>query len=96
MAPPTLPLPLEGGGLGRGWIRRLRWKNGSVKFAVMFMIQKKAIPMVIFLPIPPLKNSLILGSARRAALKKICLKRFSTNALCPLTLPFSPLGRGME
>ena len=77
MAPPTLPLPLEGEGKGRGWIRRLRWKNGSVKFAVIFMIQKKAIPMVIFLPIPPLKNFLILGSARRAAPLRTCSNRFN-------------------
>jgi hypothetical protein len=41
-----------------------------------------------------LKNSLILGSARRAALKKICLKRFSTNAFFPSPFPSPLWGEG--
>ena len=77
MVPLTLPLPLEGGGLGRGWTRRRRWKNGSVKSAVTFMIRKRAIPMEMFLPIPPSQKYPTIGSAQHAAPRKRCSKKFS-------------------
>jgi len=44
---------------------------------VTFTIQKRAIPMVTFLPIRPLRNCLTLGPARYAVPRKICSKKFS-------------------
>lgn len=39
------------------------------------MIRKRAILTAMFLPTHPLTNFLVIGSARSAALPKICLKR---------------------
>jgi len=55
--------------------RRERWKNGNARFAVIFTIPSRAILTAISLRAHPLINFPIPGSARCAALPKICLKR---------------------
>jgi hypothetical protein len=56
-------------------IRRLRWKNGNVRSAVISTIQQRAIPKIIFLRVPLLKKSLRIGFVQRAVHLKICLKK---------------------
>jgi len=56
--------------------RRLVWKSGNVKSAVISMIQEKVIPITMYLPTLLFKNFQMTGPVLCAALPKICLRRF--------------------
>jgi hypothetical protein len=56
---------------------RVTWENGNAKYAATSTIQKREIPMAIFLLRPPMKNSQKVGSAQSVVLPKTCLKRFN-------------------
>ena len=71
--------------------RRLVWKNGNVKSAVIFTILKKVTRTEILLQAPLSIRSLTIGFARSAGRQKICSKRPKKNRLFIASLTSDPL-----